>query len=189
MDGRDEHPDRHARHDLVHGPVGRHPHLRGAGRRPRRQRRLDAGILINGYDSVTVTGGQIHEFDFGVMLGAGTSQNVVHGTRVENNQEAGIGLSDADQNGQGNTIRDNVITGNSWGVALLSGTKGAVVRDNDFASNADSAVHMEQASENLVTHIEMTRSSGAGVFMQGGGQNTVAENHMTANAGGVMVGE
>ena len=150
---------------------------------------LDAGVLINGHDSVTVTGGQIHEFDFGVMLGAGTSQNVVHGTRVENNQEAGIALSDADQNGLGNTIRDNVVTGNSWGVALLSGTRHAVVRDNDFASNADTAVHMEQASQNLVTHNEMARSSGAGVFMQGGGQNTVVENEMIANAEGVVVGE
>src|ERR671914_749462 len=150
---------------------------------------LDAGVLINGHDSVTVTGGQIHEFDFGVMLGAGTSQNVVHGTRVENNQEAGIALSDADQNGLGNLIRDNVVTGNSWGVALLSGTRHAVVRDNDFASNFDTAVHMEQASQNLVTHNEMARSSGAGVFMQGGGQNTIVENEMVGNAEGVVVGE
>ena len=53
---------------------------------------LDAGVLNNGYDSVTVTGGHIHEFDYGVQLNPGTSQNVVTGLRVENNQEAGIGL-------------------------------------------------------------------------------------------------
>ena len=40
---------------------------------------LDAGVLNNGYDSVTVTDGHIHEFDYGVQLNPGTSQNVVTG--------------------------------------------------------------------------------------------------------------
>src|ERR671914_1854591 len=44
---------------------------------------LDAGVLNNGFDSVTVTGGHIHQFDYGVMLNPGTSLNVVTGLRVE----------------------------------------------------------------------------------------------------------
>ena len=112
---------------------------------------IDAGVLNNGFDSVTVKGGHIHEFDFGVQLNPGSSENVVTGVRLENNQEAGIGLSDADQNGQGNTIRGNTIAGNGWGVGLFAGSRHTVIRDNRFEVNQDTAVHMEGASEILVT--------------------------------------
>ncbi|HEV2951946.1 MAG TPA: right-handed parallel beta-helix repeat-containing protein, partial [Actinomycetota bacterium] len=118
---------------------------------------IDAGILNNGHDSVTVKGGHIHEFDYGVQLNPGSSQNVVTGVRIENNQEAGIGLSDADQNGQGNTIRGNTITGNSWGVGLFAGSRHTVVRDNVFEVNQDDAVHMEGSSQVLVTGNDMVR--------------------------------
>ena len=98
---------------------------------------IDAGVLNNGHDSVTVKGGHIHEFDYGVQLNPGSSENVVTGVRLENNQEAGIGLSDADQNGQGNTIRGNTITGNGWGVGLFAGSRHTVIRDNRFEGNQD----------------------------------------------------
>ena len=151
---------------------------------------IDAGVLNNGFDSVTVKGGHIHEFDYGVQLNPGSSQNVVTGVRIENNQEAGIGLSDADQNGHGNTIRGNLITGNSLGVGLFAGSRHTVIRDNAFEVNQDDAVHMEGASEVLVTANEMVRNAGAGVFMQGGGDNRVTGNVMTTNlGGGVLAGE
>jgi CSLREA domain-containing protein len=151
---------------------------------------IEAGILNNGFDSVTVKGGHIHEFDYGVQLNPGSSQNVVTGVRIENNQEAGLALSDADQNGQGNTIRGNTITGNSWGVGLFAGSRHTVIRDNTFEVNQDAAVHMEGASEILVTDNDMVRNAGAGVFMQGGGGNRITNNVMTTNlGGGVIAGE
>jgi parallel beta-helix repeat protein len=150
---------------------------------------LDAGILNSGFDSVTITGGHVHEFDYGVQLNPGTALNVVTGMRVENNQEAGIGLSDADQNGQGNTVRDNEIAANSYGVGVLGGTRHAVVRDNSFGANMDDAVHLEQASQVRIESNEIVRSGGAGVFMQGGGDNVVVGNVLTTNGEGVVVGE
>ena len=80
---------------------------------------LDAGILNNGYDSVTITNGAIHEFDYGILLNPGTSLNVVTAMRLELNQEAGIALSDADQTGKGNIIRDNTIVSNGVGIYAL----------------------------------------------------------------------
>ena len=61
---------------------------------------LDAGILNNGYDGVTITNGAISQFDVGIQLNPGTSGNVISNVRVESNSEAGILLSDADQAGQ-----------------------------------------------------------------------------------------
>jgi parallel beta-helix repeat protein len=151
---------------------------------------IEAGIVNNGFDSVTVTNGHIHEFDFGVMLNPGTSLNVVSGLRVEMNQEAGIGLSDADQNGNGNTIRENTVVSNSYGVALFSNTLNTLLRDNDFGANQADAIHMEGATANRVLSNDIVGSSGAGVFMQGGGDNVVADNELLTNlGGGVSVGE
>jgi hypothetical protein len=50
---------------------------------------LDAGILNNGYDSVTITNGTITQFDYGILLNPGTSLNIVDSMRLESNQEAG----------------------------------------------------------------------------------------------------
>ena len=92
---------------------------------------LDAGILNNGFDSVTITNGTIHEFDYGVQLNPGTgAERRLRPCASSCNQEAGIALADADQAGKGNTIRDNTIVSNGYGIALFSGTRNAVIRDN-----------------------------------------------------------
>ena len=58
---------------------------------------LDAGILNNGHDDVTITNGLVTQFLYGVQLNPGTARNVVHDLRLEVNEEAGIALSDADE--------------------------------------------------------------------------------------------
>ena len=58
---------------------------------------LDAGILNNGHDDVTIKNGLISQFLYGVQLNPGTARNVVRDLRIEGNEEAGIALADADQ--------------------------------------------------------------------------------------------
>ena len=150
---------------------------------------LEAGVLNAGYDSVTVTNGHVHEFDYGIQLNPGSGGNVVSALRVELNQEAGIALSDADQNGIGNTVRHNEIRSNGYGVALFSGTRNAAVRDNALVANQADGVYLEHSRGNLVTANEIDASAGAGVAMIGGGEHTVTANVLTLNGEGVAVGE
>ena len=150
---------------------------------------LEAGILNHGFDNVTITNGTISEFDYGVQLNPGTGRNVISSMEVLHNQEGGIALADADQAGNGNTLRGNTITFNKIGIALYSGTKDTDVRENHLAANDAEGVYIEHASANRVERNEIA-GGGGGVTMLGGSDNAVVENTMSHNLGpGVIVGE
>ena len=92
----------------------------------------------------------IHEFDYGVQLNPGTSLNVVTGVRLENNQEAGIGLSDADQNGAGqHDPRQHDHRQQLRHRALQRHAAHAWCATTRSASTPTTRVHMESASQNL----------------------------------------
>jgi CSLREA domain-containing protein len=151
---------------------------------------LDAGVLNNGHDALTLRNGIIHEFDFGVLLNPGTSLNVIEGMRFELNQEAGVTLSDADQGGDGNVIRGNLFTSNEFGLAIHSNTSGARIYDNEFASNFGDAIRLEHSLDALIEHNEIVNSSGAGVIMEGGSGHIVRHNSFDTNLGpAIAIGE
>jgi CSLREA domain-containing protein len=152
---------------------------------------LDAGILNNGHDDVTITNGLITQFLYGVQLNPGTARNVVHDLRIEGNEEAGIALSDADQGADGNTIRNNSIVANEIGIALYTGTRHAVIRGNMLGANrGEGAILLEFASENLIEGNQIGQSAASGVSMLGGGSNTVTDNILKDNGGiGIMAGD
>jgi CSLREA domain-containing protein len=151
---------------------------------------LDAGILNNGFDSVTITNGTITQFDYGILLNPGTSLNIIESMRLESNAEAGILLSDADQAGNGNTIRDNTFAANSHGIWLASNTRFTTIRNNAFGGNAGVGILGEFASDNLIEFNEISRSGGFGIHMMGGGNNTIADNSLTNNLGAAIgIGE
>lgn len=151
---------------------------------------LDAGILNNGYDSVTLLNGTITEFDYGILLNPGTSLNVIESMRLELNQEAGLLLSDADQNGQGNTIRGNTLVSNTYGIWLASNTRFTLIRGNALSTHSGDGVRLEFASDNRIEANEITRSGGIGIVMVGGGNNSVVGNSLSANNGyGIAAGE
>ncbi len=152
---------------------------------------LDAGILNNGHDDVTITNGLVTQFLNGVQLNPGTARNSVHRLRVEGNDEAGVALSDADQGTDGNTIRDNSIVANEIGIALYTGTRHAVIRDNTLAANlGEGAIVLEFASENLIEGNQIGQSGASGVSLLGGGSNTVTDNVLKDNGGiGIMAGD
>jgi CSLREA domain-containing protein len=151
---------------------------------------LDAGILNNGYDSVTIMNGTVTQFDYGILLNPGTARNVVDAMRLESNAEAGIMLSDADQNGQGNTIRNNAIVANSVGIWLASNTRHTLVRGNALGGNAADGIRLEFASENRLEANEIARSGGHGIVMVSGGDNSVVDNIFSTNGGfGIAAGE
>ena len=151
---------------------------------------LDAGILNNGYDSVTITNGTITQFDYGMLLNPGTSLNIIDSMRLESNQEAGLLLSDADQAGKGNIIRNNTFAANGAGIWLASNTRFTSIYDNALGGNAGDGVLIEFSSDNRIERNEISRSGGSGILMLGGGNNIVTDNNLLDNGGfGIGVGE
>jgi parallel beta-helix repeat protein len=150
---------------------------------------LGVGILNNGFDNVVITNGFVQEFDYGVQLNVGTSQNVVSGLKLQGNQDGGILLVNADQGGAGNTIRNNVIQESINGIALTDGTTGAVVRENTISAIADNGVYVLNSSANRVEANTISETSGAGVALEDADVNTVIGNRLTSNAsGGIVIG-
>ena len=95
------------------------------------------------------------------------SLNVVSGLRLELNQEAGIALSDADQNGNGNTIRDNTIVAQRLRHrALQQHAQHRRARQRARRQRAATACCLEFASDNRIEANEIVRSGGAGVVME-----------------------
>jgi parallel beta-helix repeat protein len=150
---------------------------------------LEAGIMNPSFDNVTITNGTVHEFDHGVLLGPGTGRNIVTSIRAEGNQEGGIALADADQAGQGNTIRGNTVILNGFGIALYSGTKNALLRNNHLANNQKEAVLLEHATAATVEDNEITSvGGGKGIVALGGGDHVFTGNTLE-NTGGIAIGE
>ena len=118
---------------------------------------IDSGILNPGFDGTTITNGTMTQFDYGVQLGAGTGRSVVSELRLEDNQEAGAALADADQDGHGNTVRRNTIVNNFHGIALYSGTRGAVLVDNALGGNNGDGIRSEHSKESRIERNEIHR--------------------------------
>ena len=151
---------------------------------------IDAGIVNMGFDSVTITNGTLHEFDYGVLLNPGSGLNVVKGVHVELNQEAGIALADADEGGKGNIIRENTLTENGEGILLLSGTKNAVIRDNAIGGSHKDGVRVELSIGTRIEENEIAGSGGNGVVLFASANNTVIDNEISLSSQmAVSIGE
>jgi hypothetical protein len=59
---------------------------------------LGVGVRNDGFDDVTIHGGTVQEFAYGIQLNAGTTQNLVETMTLKFNELAGVELSEAGNN-------------------------------------------------------------------------------------------
>jgi parallel beta-helix repeat protein len=92
-----------------------------------------------------------------VLLGPGTTRNIVEEMTLTGNALAGINLFDADDGRNGNTIRHNHFESNGeTGLTLTSDSENSLVEYNTFIGNGMS-IHLFAASGH---HIEGNEISG-----------------------------
>jgi parallel beta-helix repeat protein len=164
---------------------------------------IGSGIRNDGYDDVTITGGKVKEFDWGVSLNVGTQRNIVDGLTLEQNQEAAMALGSRGENNPalglptppeppasfdsevvGNTLRGNTIIANDQGIWLRHAARENVITDNALGANGHQGVWIERAHDNRVEGNEIRSASGAGVEIEGGERNKVIDNLLEENSGG-----
>ncbi len=149
---------------------------------------LSAGIRNEGFDSVTIIGGTIQEFETGVHLGAGSSLGIIDGVTAQLNVLAGIQLSNADSGGNGNTIRNSTVAGNADGILITNGTQDASVYDNVISGNAGFGLHVLNSSGTTVESNTFSGSSGDSVLLEAASGNTVVGNTVISGGGtGIML--
>ncbi len=151
---------------------------------------LAAGVLNNGFDSVTVTNGTISGFDDGVRLGAGTGSNVVTDLVLAMNEVAAVMLVNADQGGNGNRVARNTLMNNTGvGIWLSEGTQGASIVDNTIGSGSGDAILVSASSGNRIEGNDISGISEAGLRLDGATNNTITGNTMDGIADAAVIVE
>jgi parallel beta-helix repeat protein len=138
--------------------------------------------IIAGVDAVAIRNGAIQEFDFGVQLAAGASRNIVELVAVQLNQIAGIGLSNADENGVGSTIRQNTSGGNPVGIQIENGTTGALILQNEIGASSGYGLYVLNSSGNRIEDNLISATSDVAVNFENAGGNTVIGNQIVGAA-------
>jgi CSLREA domain-containing protein len=139
---------------------------------------LNAGILVDGFDQVTVRNGTIQEFAFGVQLGASSSGNLLEGLELLANPTAGAAFAGA----SGSTLRSSTLAGNGDAVLLIDGASGNLVRDNDIAGSTGLGVSMITASNNRVEANTIAGGGDQGIYMLGASGNRLVGNSISGSS-------
>ena len=145
---------------------------------------LAVGVRVDGVDDVVVRNGTIADFDHGVQLAPGTTRGVVEFLTLTANQVSGIDLRDADGPAGGNTVRQNTLSGNGLGIALLDGTSNAAVHANTVLENAGEGLVLHGSDRNLVEGNQFTGGSDRAVELLASSDNVLRANSITGSGDG-----
>jgi parallel beta-helix repeat protein len=139
---------------------------------------LGAGVLGDGYGSVTVRNGTVQEFDYGVLLLSESESNVVERLALRHNQLAGIELFDAADT----KIRTNLVEGNGDGIALVSGTRATLVADNTVARSAGASMLVRDSDVSRIERNHVSGGGDLGIGLQRTGGNTLLGNTVVGHS-------
>jgi large repetitive protein len=139
---------------------------------------LGAGILGDGYASVTVRNGTVQEFDHGVLLLSESELNAVERLTLQRNQLAGIELFDAADS----RIRANVFQDNGDGIALVSGTRATLVADNTVTLSAGASVLVRDSNVNRIERNGLGGGGDLGIGLERASGNTLLGNTVTGSS-------
>ena len=106
------------------------------------------------------------------------------------NEVTGVQLRGAGGAGAfGITIRNNRVEGNGGGIALLSGTTGALVADNALRANSGAHLLVRDSDENRLERNSVAGEGGGdlGIGLEHASRNTVIQNTVTATSDGGLV--
>jgi parallel beta-helix repeat protein len=173
---------------------------------------LGTGIRNGGHADVTIRNGSVLNFDYGVVLHAGTVRNAVTNLNLSGNEWAAIQLENASGNHVAqNVVSDssdvgirvangslsNVIVGNSLSAAGASegfvielGSNGNWLEGNVVPVSGGHAVRVEHASGNMVLANELAGGADVTVLAAGSPGTVVQANRISGggDAGILMTG-
>ena len=190
--------------------LGGHTITSGLILEPGEEDALTPGIRNGGHSNVVIRNGTIRGFGNGVLLGPGTTYNVVEDMTLTGNMLSGVTLFDADDGRNGNIIRDNHFDHNGeTGISLVNDSENSVVENNTFLGNgmsiylflanghrvegntisgvvldplldSDAGIVLEQSSRNILIDNSVSDTGDAGIVVHEG-------SHQNQVEGGVLV--
>jgi parallel beta-helix repeat protein/predicted outer membrane repeat protein len=134
---------------------------------------LNAGVLIDGFDQVTIRNGTVQQFGYGVLLTAGASGNLLTDLELQLNPIAGVSFAGA----SGNTLRGSSFAGNGDAVQLIDGAQANLVRGNDIAGSVGLGIALITANSNRVEDNTIAGSGDQAIELL-----TSSNNRLTGNS-------
>jgi large repetitive protein len=139
----------------------------------------DLGVVNDGHDGVTVTGGSVREFDIGVFIGK-ARQNRVLGISSSRHRSFGFVVAESARS----LIRDSSGNGNlapeGDGLGLFGSHDIRILR-NSFRHNAQLGMHVVDSPGNLIRGNVFFRNSDFGLLMEAN-RNQVRGNRCVRNS-------
>lgn len=138
-----------------------------------------------GHSNVTLVGGTITEFGFGVLVG-GTDGNRLSRLSVTDNILAGILVFESTHlRIEGNTVTRNGLDTDFSGIAAFAMTDSVLAR-NHVADNGDIGLFAEGIDGNWIVDNEFSGNPEAGMLFDGSG-NVVSRNRLIGGADGIIL--
>ncbi|RPJ38469.1 MAG: right-handed parallel beta-helix repeat-containing protein, partial [Planctomycetaceae bacterium] len=153
------------------------------------------GIRNGGHTNVVIRNGTVAGFGYGVVLGGGTTYNVVEDMTFTGNTLAGVYLFDADNGRTGNTVRNNYFDHNvETGIRIESESENSLFEGNSFIGNGMSFYllnangHTIQNNEISGVLLNPLLDSDAGIVLESSSGNVMLNNNIadTGDAGIVI---
>ena len=149
-----------------------------------RRKVCDVGVVSIGHDGITVRGGSVRQFGFGVLVGSARRGRVL-GVSSTRNRLFGFAVFDSagilvrDCSGSDNLVPD----GDGMG---LFGSHDVRILGNSFRHNP-LGIHIDESTDNLIQGNLFSRGQENAIFITGSNRNRVRGNRCVRNGGCVLV--
>jgi len=145
----------------------------------------DVGVANDGHDGVTITGGDIREFAFGVFVFAARGNDLSDLSAAEH-VFGGILLVDVARS----RVRRSASVGNAGpdsgvGITLFESHNNRIAH-NRSSGNAELGIHLIQSNRNYVGNNVVRRNPEDGIILEGDG-NMIVGNRLVGNSIGVTI--
>ena len=143
----------------------------------------DIGIRNDGFDGITVEGGTVQEFDFGIRITdvAGNSLLRLLSTL---NSRAGIRTEGSEG---GRLVGNKAVANGTFGIILFGENHDNLVRENTAADNGGGGVGDFVSSRDRIVHNVISGNGEEGIAIGGSSDSSVEQNSVSENFGGIVV--
>jgi len=143
----------------------------------------DIGIRNDGFDGVTVEGGTVKEFDFGVRIRDVAGNSLLHLLSTLNSR-AGIRTEGSER---GRLVGNTALANGTFGIILFGENHGNLVQDNTAADNGGGGVGDFVSSRDRIVHNIVSGNGEEGIAVGGSSDSSIEQNSVSDNFGGIAV--
>jgi parallel beta-helix repeat protein len=145
----------------------------------------DVGVLNDGHNGVTITGGTVKEFALGALVFS-ARRNILRGLTTFEHVFGGFTLVQVVRSSvRGSTASQNAGPDSGVGITLFESNNNRIV-GNAFFDNRELGIHLILSDHNYVAKNRVRDNPEDGIILQGDG-NKIVDNRVVRNSIGVTI--